>query len=221
MWRRWRLCVLASCFDNGAFSFWMEALRRGEDWCDKPRDWTPYYRWLEARLHVDGRWAVIPDMPGAPSQLNDSLLNDWPFGTKLGVPLWHMDGPLDRLGKLCERYDKVALGWIGDPKNEPVGCDRYRNRMDEVAKLFGNRWPDTHMMRGIAVAYDYPFISADATSLAQNGHRYDSPIDTLCGDQWRGRRAYADKLERRRPEHRKPYRRHGASGRAAQRLDAE
>ena len=197
-WTRWRRCVPVSCFDNGAFSFWQAALRRGEEWDDKPRDWTPYYHWLEPRLQP-GRWAVIPDMPGAPSQLNDALLSDWPFGRSWGVPLWHMDGPLERLGRLCEAYDMVALGWIGHPKKEPVGCDAYRRRMDEVSQLFGNRWPSTHMMRGVLVAHDHPFTGADSTSLAQNGWRHDTPIDTLLGDRWAGRRAYADRLEGPRP----------------------
>ena len=196
------------------------AMKRGEEWDDAPRDYDPYYRWLEPRLKP-GRWAVIPDRPGAPSQINDSLLGGWPFGRTYGVPLWHMDGPLQRLGKLCEQYDMVALGWIGHPKKEPVGCPRYRARMKEVAEVLGKDWPPIHMMRGIAVAWDYQFTSADATSLAQNGHRYDSPIDTLCGDKWRGRRAYADKLERRRSAYREPDRSGRESNGSALRFDFE
>ena len=153
--------------DNGAYSEWQAALGRGEEWFIRD-DWTPFYRWLEEgdRLFKPGRWAVIPDAPGAPSQLNDSLLLDWPFGPALGAPLWHMDGPIDRLARLCERFDRVCLGWIGefDPvtgkiraDERGVGCDAYRRRMDEVAALFGNHWPTIHMMRGVAVARDYPF----------------------------------------------------------------
>lgn len=176
-------------------------MRRGEGWFVRD-DWTPYYRWLEPRIYQPGRWAVIPDAPGAPSQLNDGLLNDWPFGQR-GAPLWHMDGPIERLARLCERYERVCLGWIGHPKLEPVGCPAYRRRMDEVARLFGNRWPVIHMMRGVAVAFDYPFLSADSTSLAQNGHRYPIDLrqaDLLTGapvDPWAGRKAYADRLEGR------------------------
>lgn len=191
-------------YDNGAFSEWRAALKRGEPWFIR-EDWTPYYRWLEPRLFEPGRWAVIPDAPGAPSQLNDSLLKDWPFGTEKGAPLWHMDGPISRLIDLASRYDRVCLGWVGefDPATgtiradqKAVGCAAYRRTMDEVDKAFGNRWPENvHMMRGIAVAHDYPFGSADATSLAQNGHRYDSPMDALTGAPWRGRKAYADALE--------------------------
>lgn len=186
-------------YDNGAFSFWMQAMRAGQEWA-ADRDWAGYYEWLEPRLFSPGRWAVIPDSPGAPSQLNDGLLNDWPFGQR-GAPLWHMDGPIDRLARLCERYGRVCLGWIGDPKREPVGCDAYRRRMDEVGTLFGNRWPVIHMMRGVLVGGDYPFASVDSTSLAQNGHRYDwmdrqHHLFDGARDQWSGRRFYADKLER-------------------------
>jgi hypothetical protein len=148
----------------------------------------PFYQWLEPRLFHPGRWAVIPDMPGAPSQMNDGLLNDWPFGQK-GAPLWHMDGPLDRLLRLCERYDRVCLGWTGPKVDSPD----YHRRMDEVAKALGNRWPVLHMMRGTAVAFDYPFTSADSTSLAQNGWKYDAGFD--FGDAWRGRKTYANRLE--------------------------
>ena len=190
MWRQQRLSALLLCFDNGAFSFWKAAQRNGQEWDETQRDWSPYFKWLEERLFHPGRWAVIPDIPGAPSQLNDALLNDWPFGQK-GAPLWHMDGPIERLLRLCDRYDRVCLGWTGAGKH--LDNPDYHRRMEEVALALGNQWPALHMMRGTQVAFDYPFISADSTSLAQNGWRYDLSID--FGDKWAGRRAYADKLE--------------------------
>lgn len=165
-------------------------MRSGQEWAEH-RDWSAYFEWLESRLFHPGRWAVIPDMPGAPSQLNDALLTDWPFGQK-GAPLWHMDGPIERLLRLCDRYDRVCLGWTGAGKG--VNCPAYRERMHEVDQAFGNRWPVIHMMRGTAVAGLYPFESADSTSLAQNGWRYDGTLD--FGNRWAGRRAYADRLER-------------------------
>jgi hypothetical protein len=184
-------------YDNGAFSYWMAAVRAGIDPMEAGRnDWSTYYAWLEDRLFTPGRWAVVPDKPAAPSQLNDGLLNEWPFGRSRGAPVWHMDGPIDRLGRLCERFDRVCLGWIGDPKREPVGCDAYRARMDEVATLFGNQWPVTHMLRGVAVGGDYPFVSCDSTSLAQNHHRYRLRLFAGTPDEWRGVEAYADRLER-------------------------
>lgn len=184
-------------YDNGAFSFWMQAMRRGVDPINAGKgDWSAYYDWLEPRLWQPGRWAVIPDKPAAPSQMNDGLLNEWPFGRSRGVPVWHMDGSIDRLARLSERYDRVCLGWIGDPKLEPVGCDAYRRKMDEVAALMGNDWHPLHMLRGVAVGGDYPFVSCDSTSLAQNHHRYRMRLFAGTPDEWSGIAAYADKLER-------------------------
>lgn len=144
-------------YENGEVHFWLKALKRGEEWDDSPRDHSALYAWLDQRIWHPGRWAVIPDRPGAPSQLNDALLKTWPFGRSKGAPLWHMDGPIGRLGRLCQEYDRVCLGWIGDWKKEPVGCDSYRRKMDEVGTFLGNRFPPLHMMRGVAVARDYPF----------------------------------------------------------------
>lgn len=193
-------------------------MKRGEEWFLR-EDWTPYYRWLEPILFAPGRWAVVPDAPGAPSQLNDSLLNEWPFGQR-GSPLYHMDAPVERLLRLCEKWDRVSMGWVGrmivgkdgkmkpDPKEKRVGCDAYRWKMDEIARALGNHWPVIHMMRGTSVAFDYPFISADSTSLAQNGHRYNIDMDQVDlwgnppADPWAGRQAYADRLEGRRHEER-------------------
>jgi hypothetical protein len=184
----------------------MAAMRAGKEWDEAERGewWTAYYHWLEPIVYQPGRWAIMPDSPAAPSQLNDGLLNDWPFGDR-GAPVWHMDGSIDRLARLCERFSRVCIGWIGDPKKEPVGCAAYRCKMDEVALLMGNRWHPLHMLRGTAVAFDYPFMSADSTSLAQNGHRYDwkdGQHDLFAGpsDRWTGRNWYADKLEGRRHE---------------------
>jgi hypothetical protein len=191
----------------------MAAMRAGQEWDQASRDawWIAYQEWLEPIIWPANRWAIIPDSPGAPSQINDGLLNDWRFGRSKGAPVWHMDGPIERLARLCERYDRVCLGWIGDPKREPVGCEAYLQKMDQVAALMGNAWHPLHMLRGTAVARLYPFVSADSTSLAQNGHRYDwmdenpRELDFICVNgiwqmaellKWGGRNRYADKLER-------------------------
>jgi hypothetical protein len=169
---------------------WKAAQKRGEEWAER-WDWSDYFEWLEPRLFFPGRWAVVPDMPGAPSQLNDALMDQWPFGQK-GAPLWHMDGPIERLLRLCEKWDRVCLGWTGAGKH--LDRPEYHARMEEVDKALGNRWPVIHMMRGLKVAWDYPFTSADGTTLAQNGWRYDTGLD--YGEKWRGRAAYADRIER-------------------------
>ncbi|RYG85070.1 MAG: hypothetical protein EON59_13000, partial [Alphaproteobacteria bacterium] len=169
-------------------------MRAGKEWDEADRHlwWNSYYDWLEPNLFHPGRWAIMPDSPAAPSQLNDGLMNDWPFGER-GAPVWHMDGPIERLARLCEKYPRVCVGWIGDPTLQPVGCPAYHRKMAEVAALMGNTWHPLHMLRGILVAREYPFVSVDATSLAQNGHRYDRDDDSI---KWSGRNAYADRLER-------------------------
>jgi hypothetical protein len=187
--------------DNGAFSFWKQALSAGKEWDEQERDWRPFYDWVDERLWQPGRWAVIPDRPGAPSQLNDALLNDWPFGMSRGAPLWHMDAPVERLGRLCERYDRVCLGWTGTGADSEVDCPAFHRRREEVSRFLGNRWPVLHMMRGVAVAGRYPFTSADSTSLSQNGHRHDwrdyqhDAFSPYPLGPWAGRKLYADKLE--------------------------
>ena len=208
IWRRCWPCARGLCFDHGEFSEWQAALRAGLEWNPKERDPRPYYDWLEPILFEPGRTAVVYDVPGAPSQFNDGFLNDWPFGRSKGTPVWHMDGPLDRLGRLLDRFDCVCLGWIGEfdpvigairPEQRAVGCDAYHRRMEDVSRFLGNDWPPLHMMRGTLVAQEYPFLRADSTALAQNGWRYDDNLDQRSIfplARWAGRNAYADRLER-------------------------
>ncbi|WP_294138273.1 hypothetical protein [Sphingomonas sp.] len=144
--------------DHGRFSTWIAAMRAGKDWSDSdvPRD--VYYRWLEPWIWGDRATAIMPDIPGAPSQLNDSELLDWPFPIEKGLPVYHMDGPIARFGRLLAIYPRVAMGWIGDPKREPVGCEAYLRRIDEIeAELGPDIWPHVHMLRGVAVAGVRPF----------------------------------------------------------------
>lgn len=189
--------------ENGKFKLWQDALKAGLEWHEGDWDENAYFAWVEEHVFQPGAWAVIPDSPGAPSQVNDGLLNNWPFGRSKGAPLFHMDGPPERLLRLCDRYDRVCLGWIGryDPKikniakdEKDVGCEAWFRKMDELAALLGNQWPELHMMRGLLVQNEFPFGSADAATLAKNGHRYDSPLG--IDPTYRGRNEYADRLER-------------------------
>lgn len=167
-------------------------MKRGEEWFVR-EDWTPYYRWLEPRLHSN-RWAIIPDAPGAPSQINDSLLREWPFPPELSAPVWHMDGPIERLLRLCDRWPTVCIAWTGTGADKAVGCTAWFERMLEIEPHLAGRWRQLHHLRGVLVSREFPFAKADASSGAQNGHRYDDSLD--FGDRWRGRAAYLDRLER-------------------------
>jgi hypothetical protein len=144
--------------DNGRFSEWMAALKRGKEWSEENLDNRPYYAWLEPWIDEPETVAIMPDIPGAPSQLNDGQLIDWPFKLEKGVPVYHMDGPIVRFGRLAEKYPLVAMGWIGDPKREPVGCEAYWRRVEEIESELGYEiWTRTHMLRGVAVARGRPF----------------------------------------------------------------
>ncbi|WP_156318126.1 hypothetical protein [Blastomonas sp. AAP25] len=177
--------------DNGAFSEWQAAMKRGDEWFVRD-DWSPYYRWLEPRLHGN-RWAIIPDAPGAPSQLNDALLTDWPFGPERAAPVWHMDAPVERLLRLCDRFPRVCMAWTGMGADKAVGCQAWFERMFEIAPRLEGRWQQIHHLRGVLIAREFPFASADASSGAQNGWRYDTAFD--FGDRWRGRADYLARLE--------------------------
>lgn len=189
--------------ENGKFKLWQDAMKAGKEWHDEEWDQDAYFAWVEQHVFQPGAWAVIPDSSGAPSQVNDGLLNDWPFGTVKGAPLWHMNGPIDRLLRLCDRYERVCMGWIGTydpaignivPEERDVGCEAWFRRMDEVAPLLGNSWPVIHMMRGVLVAREFPFDSADSSSAGKNGHRYDNSLPIEA--PFAGRRVYLDRLER-------------------------
>ncbi len=144
--------------DHGRFSTWIAAMKAGKEWSDDdvPRD--VYYRWLEPWIWNDNATAIMCDIPGAPSQLNDNELLDWPFPIEKGLPVYHMDGPIARFGRLLSIYPRVAMGWIGHPKREPVGCEGYWRRVKEIEQELGaDIWPQVHMLRGVAVAGMRPF----------------------------------------------------------------
>lgn len=201
-------------YDCSAYTFWKAARKLKREWEELDRDWTSYYRWLEPRLLGSRRWAVVPDRIAAPTQLNDALLSEWPFGKELGSPVWHMDEPLERLSRLIDAgWSRVCFGWVGrfDPaigdisvEERAVDCDAYHRRMDEVDTHLHGEWPNVHQFRGIAVAGRYPgkVRTADAASLAKNGHRHDHLdhqhdwLSPYAPGPWVGRRLYRDRLER-------------------------
>jgi hypothetical protein len=155
--------------DNGAFSFWRAARKRGQEADESERDWSGYYDWAFEWLfaHPDC-WAVVPDAIAMPSQINDGLLNDCPLPRCMSAPVYHMDEPVRRLGRLLEMgYNRVCIGWVGEydlatndiRKDEKrVGCQAFLRRMDEIDReIPGLPWGDVHMLRGIAVSGLRPF----------------------------------------------------------------
>jgi len=184
-------------FDNGAY----RAHTKG--W---KVNWPGFYEWLEPRLFLPGRWAVIPDVIAEGGQAQDALIEQWPYGHR-GAPVWHTGEPIERLLRLLDTWPRVCIGstdehwqiWKPGMHGRVLHPD-WKARMDETWTEIGKRHPDPviHMLRGTGVSDLYPFHSADSSSLGQNGHRYKMPLFAGTDAEHAGTIAYADRLERRR-----------------------
>lgn len=151
--------------DNGAFSAWSAG---------KPiSDWEPFYEWVASlRRHPGFDWAVIPDVIDGDEQQNDALVEAWPHGRSVGVPVWHMHESVARLVRLCKDWPRVCLGSSGVFSR--VGDEKWWNRMSEamaaicddeglpMAKLHGLR------MLNPKVFGQLPLSSADSTNIGRN-----------------------------------------------------
>lgn len=150
--------------DNGAFSAW----RQGEP----ITDWSPFYAWAGKWLaHPGCDFALIPDVIDGGEADNDALLAEWPF-TDRGVPVWHLHESIERLVRLANSYQRVALGSSGQYAD--IGTPLWWARMGEamvavqgdddfpICKLHGLR------MLNPKVFGRLPFASADSTNVARN-----------------------------------------------------
>lgn len=149
--------------DNGAFTFWKNK---------QDINWQPYYDLVEElKNHPRFDFCIIPDVIDGGEAENDRLLCEWPCGS-CGVPVWHMNESDERFIRLCNEYDRVAIGSCGEyDVNKPRACvsklkDVIRHVVDDngypIAKL--------HMLRGLNkhIFKHLPFSSADSTNIARN-----------------------------------------------------
>jgi len=162
--------------DNGAFSFWKKA-------AGSTTDWTGYYQWVQLWYHRI-EWYIIPDVIEGTEQENDTLVSRVPLVLRdKAVPVWHSDESIDRLIRLCNQFDRVAIGCCGPHRS--IRSAAWKRRMDEAftavyiehqipVKLHGLR-----MLDGRALS-QYPFDSADSTNVAINvpKTRYKFPAVT-------------------------------------------
>ena len=161
--------------DNGAFSKWKSG---------KPTDWPKFYDWAEPWLSFPTTWAVIPDVIDGGSQLQDSLIREWPFGDK-GAPVWHMDEPISRLIRLADEWSRVCIGSTAE--YAAVLSEPWERRMDECWNFLskGRRFlPNIHMLRGMQCSgRRWPFASVDSTDVAQNHNRPQNTPRAMA-DRW-------------------------------------
>lgn len=155
--------------DNGAFSTW-KAKKGNEDF-DWDKHWTNYYLWvLKWFSRIDH--FIIPDVIEGTEDENDRLVWRCPdFMKSKAIPVWHSDESLDRLGRLCDSFDYVAIGCCGESKK--IRSPSWVKRMDEVFSFLyveNNYITKIHGLRMLdgRVLSKYPFGSADSTNVAIN-----------------------------------------------------
>lgn len=170
--------------DNGAFSRWKSA-------GGAPLDWDGYYRWVERWMHHPGcDFALIPDVIDGSPEENDDLLAEWPFA-EIGVPVYHLHEPIERLESLARSFTRVALGSSGRYRNPDSlpWWDRMVQIMRSICDEHGYPTVRLHGLRMLSpeIIKAIPFAGADSTTVARNVN-----IDT----KWRGPCAPSTKLGR-------------------------
>lgn len=154
--------------DNGAFSTWRRDADHIVDWS---AHWTRFYQWVLQWYHRI-EWFIIPDVIEGTEQENDLLVSRVPSAMRhKAVPVWHSDESIERLVRLCERFERVAIGCCGPHRS--IRSAAWRKRMDEAftaiyidrqlpVKIHGLR-----MLDGRALS-QFPFDSADSANVAIN-----------------------------------------------------
>lgn len=150
-------------FDNGAFSVW----KRGA-----VLDIPGYIRWcLEWCRHPGFDWALIPDVIEGNEADNDALLADWPGGVR-GVPVYHLHENPERLERLVNTYDTVALGSSGEwsSPGSKAWWERMRYVMPFACDDLGRPLARLHGLRMLdpRVFTQLPLSSGDSTNASVN-----------------------------------------------------
>jgi hypothetical protein len=157
--------------DNGAFSVWRQGMEP---------EWSKYYDWVADIRSPNLDWAIIPDVIDGNEEDNDKLLNEWPLKRSIGVPVYHLHESLDRLRRLVDEWDRIALGSSGayDTPNTTQWWMRINQIMDVICDCDGYPRVKVHGLRMLnpEVFGRIPLSSADSTNVCQNK-----------GIAWRGR----------------------------------
>jgi hypothetical protein len=122
----------------------------------------------------DGRtlmWARIPDVIEGTAEDNDALIADWPKHIR-GVPVWHMHEPVDRLVRLANEWQTVALGSSGQWAT-PGTSDWWVRMQEALTKICDHHGRPICRLHGLRmlnpkVFTKMPLSSADSTNAAVN-----------------------------------------------------
>ena len=157
------------CLDNGAFSFWTKG---------KTPNWSNYYKWVEENYERI-EFFIIPDVIDGTEEENDEFLRECYYKyTHLknkAIPVWHIAESFDRLERLTNSYEYIAIGSSGEYSE--LGTEQWHKRMNDVMKITcdENGIPKVkiHMLRCLdaKIFTKYPFYSGDSTNLARNHAR--------------------------------------------------
>lgn len=153
-------------FDNGAFTKWKEEGRNHPNW-------QPYYECIEEwGNHPGFDFAIIPDVIDGGEDENDALLREWPFGSFVGVPVWHMNESEARFIRLCNEYPRVAIGSCGeyDVRKPTMAVARMKDIIRHVLDKHDRPICKLHGLRMLnpQIFTKLPLSSADSTNIAQN-----------------------------------------------------
>lgn len=152
--------------DNGAFTAWKAAGRN-------KIDWAGYYEFVAKWMNHPGfDFAIIPDEIDGGEAENDALLAEWPHGKFHGVPVWHMNESDDRFIRLCNEYQRVAIGSCGeyDVKYPTRAVARLKDIIRHVVDDNGYPITKLHGLRMLnpQIISKLPLASADSTNVARN-----------------------------------------------------
>jgi len=178
--------------DNGAYSVW----QRGATF-----DIHAYLDFVQQwERHPGFDWCILPDVIDGDEAANELALATWgKLGGKLltNVPVWHLHESLERLGRLCREYPRVAFGSSGQwaEIGTPGWWERMGAAMDHICDAEGRPPCKLHGLRMLnpTVFSQLPFSSADSSNVAQN-HVRERQMYHLTGTM--GGLVLIDRIER-------------------------
>lgn len=165
-------------FDTSAYTIW----KRGGEF-----DYPKYLKWVEEWCqHPSFDWAIIPDViPISDDESfiaqNDHYLSLFPEELKrYGVPVYHMNEPIERLVDLANEWHRVALGSSGEFSypNSNKWWDRINQIMPKITNEEGKPICKLHGLRMMnpAVVKHIPFSSVDSATAGRNANNKDNKI---------------------------------------------